>query len=140
MQRHLAFGALLLLLALACAPADGEEPLARARSPILGGRPSGDDENANVLLENRDAEFHVKCSGRFVAPGLVLTARHCVIRKKDRPFLCAADGSPIGAPTEDLRPALVEEVTVFVGSRQSSLRSIHVREIVTAFEVTVCRA
>jgi hypothetical protein len=130
---------LALVLLAACSSAEGE-PTASVRSAIIGGAPSDDD--AAIYVETRgDDGSLLRCSGRVVAPGLALTARHCVIKRKSTGVLCNPDGSPRDlSDTTDLRPEAPDHVTVFVGASRPSFHAVRVREIVTTQEVSICKA
>jgi hypothetical protein len=134
------FGAVLV----ACAGDANEERLARTSAGILGGRPSGDDENANVYIETRaeqEASGILRCTGRLLAPRLVVSARHCVLKRRSQGVHCNADGSPVDiADTTDVRPEPANFVTVYFGSQKPGLRPFTVNSIVTKVEVTVCRS
>jgi hypothetical protein len=130
-----------LLLASSCAlSSDPSERAGRVSLPLLGGRISGDDEDANVLIETKLANFEVThCSGRLVTPRLLLSARHCFLKAKSRGLHCNADGSSEDLSTDvDLHPEPVEQVTVFVGARRGSQRQVQVQEIVSQLEASVC--
>jgi hypothetical protein len=72
----------LVCLLLGCACSDeslllGEpETLGLNAQAIVGGTPSGEDQNAVVLVVR--GIFLEFCTGAVVAPNLVLTARHCL--------------------------------------------------------------
>ena len=118
-----------------------DEPVAQSRSAILAGRPSGDDENANVYIETVGDDAALRCTGRIVAPGLVVSTRHCFVKRKSTGVLCTADGAPIDlSDTTDLSPEPPERITVYVGSNKGGLRAVAVREVVTVLEVTICRS
>ena len=119
-----------------------DEPVAKTRSAILAGRPSGDDENETVYIETvGDGAEVLRCSGRIVAPGLVVSTRHCFLKRKSTNVLCTSDGAPIDlSDTTDLRPEPPERITVYVGSSKAALRAVAVREVITVLEVTICRS
>jgi len=77
---------------------------------IVNGAPSGDAENATVLVMHYDALAKgggaaSACTGSLLAPTLVLTARHCVAVTDDG-AACDRRGNPIagGAVTGDHAP------------------------------------
>src|SRR5262249_20882138 len=77
----------------------------------------------------------------IVAPGLVLTARHCLMKRKTIETLCNPDGSPQNiADPADLRPESVDQISVSIGSQKPGLRTVAVRDIVTVLDVTICRS
>lgn len=110
-----------------------------AQSAILGGKPSGDDENAVVYIETTSTTTTLRCTGRLIAPGLVITARHCLLKRKSIDVQCNPDGSPKQiSDTTDVRPEPPEQITVFIGSRKPDLKPIAVREVITNIAVTIC--
>jgi hypothetical protein len=124
-----------------CSFAQPDEPVAQTHSAILAGRPSGDDENANVYIENVGAAATLRCSGRIIAPGLVVSARHCVVQRKTVARLCTSDGAPVDlSDTTDLTPVPPSQITVYVGSNKAALRAVAVREVITQLEVTICHS
>ncbi len=124
-----------------CSFAGPDEPIAQTRAAILAGRPSGDDENANVFIETVGDDAALRCSGRIVAPGLVVSTRHCFLKRKSTSVLCTADGAPVDlSDTTDLSPEPPERITVYVGSNKAALRAVAVREVITVLEVTICRS
>jgi hypothetical protein len=124
-----------------CSPASSTERLVRSRSALLGGRTSGDDENANVVVDvtKDDSPDPLHCSGRLVAPRLVLTARHCLLKNSVKTLDCNSDGSPVDLGADQtLQP--IERVIVKVGSDRSTLQSFVAQEALTVFDVTACRS
>lgn len=133
--------ALFVLAGCTALPSASKEEVGRAASPIINGRPSGDDENASVYIVTQGEVSPLHCSGRIIAPGLVLTARHCLIKRKTVDVRCTADGSPVDiSDTVDTRLEPVEQMTVYVGSNRSSARAVAVKRALATFDVTVCRA
>jgi hypothetical protein len=131
----------IALLTAACT-ADAP-PTGSVRSAIINGRPSGEDENAAVYIETTrtDTGDKLRCSGRQIAPGLVLTARHCVLKRKSEDVLCSADGNPLDpSDTTDFRPEPPGNVRVYYGAQKPGLREVGVREIFTYLNVNVCRS
>jgi hypothetical protein len=124
-----------------CAFAEPDEPVAKTRSAVLAAHPSGDDENANVYIETVGLGAVLRCSGRIVAPGLVVSTRHCFLKRKSTSVLCTSDGAPVDlSDTTDLSPEPPERITVYVGSNKAALRAVAVREVITLLEVTICRS
>jgi hypothetical protein len=123
-------------------PDERDEPVARTRSAIFAGRPSGDDENANVYIETvGDGGEALRCSGRIVAPGLVVSTRHCFLKRKSSGVSCSSDGAPVGIPdANDLSPEPPERITVYIGSSKALLRAVAVREVISLHEATICRS
>lgn len=132
---------LVLLVAVAgCAVARVEPEERRegvARAALLGGRPSGDDENAAVYIETAGEEGTLRCSGYAVSPRLVLSARHCFLTRKSSGVRCDADGTPIDLESvTDLEPP--ERVTVYVGANRAALQEVKVTAILTDLALTLC--
>ncbi len=69
--------ALVALLVAGCAVAPSTERVGARTEAIIAGRPSGEDQDAVVLLFHAGAG-HQTCTATMVAPNLLLTARHCV--------------------------------------------------------------
>lgn len=151
MRRPTSFAWMMLTAVAACAePAPGDGPSAaidRVSSPILNGRPSGDDENAAVYIETGGVDAQgqpsapLRCSGRIIAPGLVVTARHCLLKRRTVNVRCNPDGSPIDiAESTDVEVEPPSAVTVFIGSQKPNLRPVAVKEIFTELEISVCKS
>jgi hypothetical protein len=123
-------------------PDERDEPVARTHSAILAGRPSGDDENANVYIEAvGDGGAALRCSGRIVAPGLVVSTRHCFLERKTAGVSCTPDGESVDIPDmTDLSLEPPERITVSIGSSKSALRAVAVREVIALHESTICRS
>lgn len=134
------------VLSCACAALSGcGEPV---ESPIVEGRPQaivyGETspalEDYAVLLEV--PELNADCTGTLVAPGLVLTARHCVSHVSGGSYTCdangmlAEDGSRGGRLLSDARAS---DISVVVGSSLVDSPEVHgVVEIVHDGAATVC--
>jgi hypothetical protein len=134
----------LLLLALAaCGDAPSFEA-GRVSSAIINGRPSGEDENAAVYIETvspDDPNSRLRCSGRIIAPGLAVTARHCLLKRRSENVLCNPDGTPADPTQEsniELEPP--EAITIFIGAQKSTARSVSVQKIITELDVSICRS
>ncbi len=84
---------------------------ASTSQPIIAGTPSGDADNAVVLLVafNQQQALSRTCTATLVAPNLVLTARHCVAAVSAGTYACAPDGTvaegPGGTVMADRAPA-----------------------------------
>jgi hypothetical protein len=140
MRRVLLLG---LLAVVACSGHAPTEELGTTRAAIIHGRPSGDDENAAIYIETQGdtPEQLLRCSGRIIAPGLVLTARHCLLKRKAANVRCTADGNPVDiTDTVDIELEPVERMTVFIGSNRSAFRSVAVRQALAKPDITVCRS
>lgn len=134
------------LFAVAACSDRPEPPSARVSSAILNGRPSGPDEDAAVYIETQGVDASgtptpLRCSGRIIAPGLVATARHCLLKRKTENVACNPDGTPAD-PTkvEDTRVEPASSVTVFIGAQKSKARTVGVKEIFTELDVSICRS
>lgn len=129
---------------LACAVVSctqqGEERVGTATSAILNGRASGADEDAAVYIESAGESGTLRCSGYLVAPSLVVTARHCLIRQRAGNLHCNIDGSPVDLGAESPRLQSPESVTVFIGQEKGSQRTVAARELLANVDVTVCRS
>jgi hypothetical protein len=76
---------------VACANERGK-PIAVKRSAIIGGTPVG-AQTAVVPLVGTGG-----CSGTLVAPNLILTAKHCVVKTSPGKYTCDATGNLIANP------------------------------------------
>ena len=82
--------ALLLGVALsvaACAAADADPGVSRAREGISGGSPDSVDSNVFLLVSHRGKGVAL-CSASLIAPNLLLTARHCVSDVSEEHVMC----------------------------------------------------
>lgn len=132
---------LAALSAASCSTERGEEPVGRTSAAILEGRPSGADEDAAVYIETLGEGSPLRCSGYLVAPGLVVTARHCLLKRRSVDVRCKPDGSSADLGDDaDLRTEPPEQVSVYIGARKGTQRRVAAREILTRREVTVCRS
>lgn len=142
---HLAFTA-LVLVASACAdtPSPDAPPSGRVSSAVLNGRVSGDDESAAVYIETRsspDDPQPLRCSGRIIAPGLAVTARHCLLKRRSANVRCNPDGSPVDiTESVDVRVEPPESVSILVGAQKSAARKVAAKEIFTELEISLCRS
>ncbi len=89
----------------ACAPAPGA-PLGYEVQAIVGGEPSGPEQDAVVLLRNPRGE----CTATLVAPNLIATARHC-LSSSNLAMSCTPrgetrKGGEVGADYEPARVAI----------------------------------
>jgi hypothetical protein len=133
-MKYLVLGAVALA---ACATETDEGRIGRTSTPIFGGRPSGDDENAAVYVLRTTETGFTGCTGLVVAPGLVVTARHCVMRSVANNFECGSDGEIVDTGA-DVRLSPVDQIEVFVGAHRASWRRVAVREVVGQVQVTIC--
>jgi uncharacterized protein (TIGR03382 family) len=134
---------LLGVLVVACSGSTPTEDVGTAKAAIINGRPSGDDENAAIYIETKGdtPEALLRCSGRIIAPGLVLTARHCLLKRKSANVRCTADGNPGDiTDTVDIELEPVERMTVFIGSNRNAFRPVAVRQALAKADITVCRS
>lgn len=133
--------ALFVLAGCTALPSASKEEVGTASSPIINGRPSGDDENAAVFIVTEGEVSPLHCSGRLIAPGLVLTARHCLIKRKVAGLRCNADGSPIDiVDAVDTRLEPVEQMKVYIGSNKNAMRVVAVKQALATLDVTICRS
>lgn len=88
-----------------------------------------------------DPSNPLRCSGRIIAPSLVVTARHCLLERRSQEVFCNADGSPTD-PTQagDVTLVKPEVVTVFIGTEKSTARKVGAKKIFTEGGVTLCSA
>lgn len=140
MKRPL-FAFVSLVLAIGCSAGSASEELGSTQSAIINGRPSGDDENAAVFINTiLDEHTQSRCSGRIIAPGLVLSARHCFLNRKGDNVRCTPDGEPLDTSdvvTADVEPA--EQITVYIGSNKATQRAVAVKQVLANFDVSLCR-
>lgn len=135
----------LALLLVGCA-LPTEDTGAR-QQPLLGAEPSTPEEDAAVLVraghpdeprcDPTDSLCNV-CSGRLVAPRLVLTAHHCLLRSRLTALNCAPDGTAIGDADADLSLELPGNLAVYVGHEYAALRRVNVERVVAGFIPSVC--
>ncbi len=88
---------LVCATALGCSAASDEENVAdvgQIASPIINGTNSTADQDEVVLLAMQVSGGIGNCTGTFVAPNLILTARHCV-SDTDEGAVCTADGKAL---------------------------------------------
>jgi hypothetical protein len=136
---------LLLIALVACDDSPASET-GRVSSAIINGRPSGEDENAAVYIETQGVDENgkptpLRCSGRIIAPGLVVTARHCLLKRKTVNVACNPDGSPVDTTqVEDVRVEPASSVTIFIGAQKSTARTVTVKQIFTELDVSICRS
>lgn len=136
--RRIGICAGLAVTVASCSFAGPDEPVARSRSAILGGVPSGDDENANVYIQSVVDAATLACSGRIVAPGLVVSAHHCFVNRTSNTLLCTSNGTPVNLSDTDLSPVAPAQITVYIGSNRAALRAVAVRQVITQLTVTEC--
>lgn len=133
---------LLGFLAVACS-ANGhvDEPTKAASTAIVAGKPSGDDENANVFIVTQtDTDAALRCSGRIIAPGLVVGARHCFLTRRSVDVKCKPDGTPADInDVTGLKTEPASAITVYIGSSKANQQAIGVRELIVNNDITVCR-
>ena len=118
---------LSLSFVLACSSARHEESLGKSAAPIVGGTPSGADQNAVVAV----IAVGGLCTGTLVAPNLVVTARHCVSKiNAAAAFGCKSDGTVVSADPQAGKLGAdvpVERLTIFTGPAEPSVAMRAVR-------------
>ncbi len=120
--RYPFFPLLLASLASCSDPAVGEQS-ATSSAAIVGGSPSKADDAVVLMLTHDPAKdtaqgsYYVNCTATFVAPDILLTARHCVTKTTDGTFTCDKHGAIAsgagGTMVTDFAPG---ETLVFVGA------------------------
>jgi len=135
------YATLIAFCFLGCAVAPTDQKLGAVESRIIGGRPSGDDENANVYTETRiDDQDTLRCSGRLIAPGLVLSARHCFLERRVVNLLCKPDGTPVDiADTVNYPIMPASSITVFIGSNKQTQKKVAVKKLLARSDLSICR-
>lgn len=142
----------LLLVPVVCIAAcaepssDAGRTTGRVSSAILNGRASGEDENAAVYIQTEGVDEQgkpspLRCSGRIIAPGLAVTARHCLLKRKTVNVFCNPDGTPLDpSQPSDVRVEPPEAVTVYIGAQRSTARRVAVKKLFTELDVSICRS
>lgn len=120
------------------------EHVATSETRVIGGRVSPTAENEAVLVINRpDASVSpLICSGTLVAPNLVLTARHCVLRRRNTELNCTKDGEladPSDPSGQDLEPEAASGITTYYGFDKSALKSMAGSKVVTPYDLSICK-
>jgi MYXO-CTERM domain-containing protein len=102
----------MILLACSSAPSSTEQ-ISQSSSAIINGKASDGSQDAVVLLFYPIGMSAWECTGTLLAPNLILTARHCVSKTVDQPFLCDKDGvgSSGGDVGADFTPSNIYVVT-----------------------------
>jgi hypothetical protein len=134
-----ALGLGLLVSAAACAEpehADG----ARAAQALLGARPSGADDNDAVRIVAGRPKVHL-CTGTLVAPNVVLTARHCILRRASADVpACTAAGEPRDGIGQDMTPIPPADIEVSYGESVDAMTSTTVTSIHVPDALTICKS
>jgi hypothetical protein len=111
--------ALVGSLAMGCSGArDPGEDVGRVASPIVGGTPSDESQNAVVrilIFDPSNTTTAEVCTGTLIAPDIVLTARHCVSRAEESVTCLEVGGKLVGGQTfEDRQP---QNLVILVGTK-----------------------
>lgn len=77
-EQRIAISVLMAASMLACAERHRELMISRAEVPLLNAQPANADEHPYAAFLNVDIGPTLECSGTLIAPGLILTASHCV--------------------------------------------------------------
>jgi len=77
-EQRIAISVLMAASMLGCAERHRELMSSRAEVPLLNAQPANADEHPYAAFLNADVGPTVECSGTLIAPGLILTASHCV--------------------------------------------------------------
>lgn len=121
-----------------------KDEVAMARQAVLNGRASGDAENDAVYVENTSVPgTPVRCSGTLVAPNLVVTARHCLLRSGELSISCTPEGEladPNDPLAQETRPATASAVTARYGSSAENAVTAHGVSIVSPPALTLCKS
>jgi hypothetical protein len=138
-------GAFVLALTACGDSGDGADTTERVDSvaqAIIAGRLSGTSENATVYLEaiNPTTGNRLRCTGTLVAPNLVLTARHCILRADAGKFSCLSNGELSNpADATDLRTEEPANVNVRYGADASEFVVVHGTRLFATSQVNICR-
>ena len=135
---------LLGALALGGCAEDSPERASSTASAIIGGEPT--DDAATVRIEVRRPPTSTlparaaHCTGHLVAPGLVLTARHCVLKTSVDGLRCRPDGTPSDPDPPSLDLAPPEWIEVGVGPNVQALQTSTVQKLLAPPALSLCRA
>jgi hypothetical protein len=131
-----------LLLGACGTPAGGSDATGTHRDVILGGEPSGAEDD--VVVEVYNAFVPSPCSGVLIAPNVVATALHCVAyHNAVDPFACTSEGKL--APPDFGggwigEPYSASDIFVFYGTTvEAEGVPVPVREVFGTGSTTVCK-
>lgn len=134
-----------LIGALFCVSCSSEtastgESFQRARSSIVGGRPSGDDEDFVAYVVSGRAGDTLRCSATLLAPNVAMTARHCLLIERSAALNCTADGAledPTDPRAQNVDLEQPANIQVSVGVHRSA--SAAAVAVFVPVEIGLCR-
>lgn len=135
-------GVFVTAVVVGCGEPSGPTPPTSIRQHVIGGRPSGPDEDTEVFVVAASSGHLLRCTGTLVAPKVVLTARHCVLLEKSATMACTSDGQladPSDPRGQDLRTEEPENVTVRYGASEAEFVTAKASQIFVPSDVSVCR-
>jgi hypothetical protein len=130
---------IVFAISAAACGADGRfatNELASHGQAILGGEPSGPEEDAVVLVDGE-----LSCSATLVAPDVVVTALHCVAEFKSGPFLCGDDGNLQSPEPEGVLGATFapESIAIHVGAHPSVEPAAYAKKVFRSGAKDICK-
>jgi hypothetical protein len=133
---------LVLIASCVACGSSGPERVEQKTDAVVGGEPSGPEEDAVVFLVATRSTVIQSCTATLVAPNLVITARHCVAEFDNKTFTCTADGELApGSPGGTMGPLLPPEaVAIYRGagpSREFAAQGIQIFSVQTP---SICRS
>jgi len=123
-----------------CALGEPTESTAEARQQLVGGQPSGPDDNAAVRIDVGQPRSRF-CSGTLVGPNVVLTARHCILEEISIAVpSCTSQGEPRDGIGQDLSNVSPEEIVVSLGESTDAMISSRGRALFVPDALTCCKS
>jgi hypothetical protein len=119
---------------VACGEAPGDPPPGRAATAVIEGTPSPREQDAVVAIMDRQRFWF---TGVLVAPTLVLTVRHGVLRQSppDEAEIACPDDL-VGSPVDSVRDA--SEFTVQIGHQLPFEGLAHGKRLFTGSSLDLC--